>query len=41
VIELLGVWGIEVKVTKSDSLTIPALRTTPTFRFAKPAEQKS
>lgn len=38
VIELLGRWGIEVEVSKSDSLKIPALRSTPTFRFARPVE---
>lgn len=39
VIDVLGHWGIEVKVSKSDSLTVPAIRTTPTFRFARPAEK--
>lgn len=39
VIELLGRWGIQVKVTKSESLKIPALRSTPAFRFGKPGEK--
>lgn len=39
VIELLGRWGIQVKVTKSDSLKIPALRSAPVFRFGKPGEK--
>lgn len=39
VVELLGRWGISVMVTKSDSLKVPAFRSTPSFRFAKPVEQ--
>ncbi|MFZ5815254.1 MAG: DUF881 domain-containing protein [Bacillota bacterium] len=36
VVELLGRWGIQVKVSKSDALKLPPLRSVPVFRFAKP-----
>jgi uncharacterized protein YlxW (UPF0749 family) len=39
VIELLGRWGIKVTAAKSTSLRLPALRTQPTFRFAKPVKE--
>lgn len=38
VIEYLGRFGIRLTVAKSDSLKVPALRTLPTFRYAKPVE---
>jgi len=38
VIDLLARWGIKVTVVKSDSLTLPPLKTQPAFRYAKPAE---
>lgn len=39
VIELLGRWGIKVTAAKSNSVRIPALRTQPTFRFARPVKE--
>lgn len=38
VIELLGRWGIEVTVAKSETLTIPAIKSQPFFRYVKPTE---
>lgn len=38
VIELLGRWGIKATVQKNDALKIPALRATPTYRYAKPVK---
>lgn len=38
VIELLGRWGIEVTVVKNDSLTIPAVKSEPVFRYIKTQE---
>jgi len=37
VIDYLSRWGIKVSVEKGDAIQVPALRTTPTFRFVKPA----
>jgi uncharacterized protein YlxW (UPF0749 family) len=41
VIELLDRWGINVTISKSDSLIIPATRTTPVLHYAKPVEKKT
>ncbi len=38
VIDLLARWGIKVTVVKSDSLTLPPLKMSPSFMYAKPAE---
>jgi len=38
VIDLLARWGIKVTVVKSDSLTLPPLKTAPAFMHAKSAE---
>jgi len=38
VIDLLARWGIKVTVVKSESLTLPPLKTPPSFRYAKPAD---
>jgi len=38
VIDLLARWGIKVTVVKSDSLTLPPLKTSPSFMYAKPVE---
>ncbi len=38
VIDYLGRWGVKVSVSKGDAIRVTALRTTPTFRFAKPVE---
>lgn len=41
VTELLDRWGINVTISKSESLVIPATRTTPVLHYAKPVESKT